>query len=76
MRRVALLACDVMTGLHASAADQDELLSRVPTRINEVIARAARYTCSLSITREYYLPTIRDSRGRDLPRPERSSRDN
>jgi hypothetical protein len=54
----ALLAFLAVASLRAGEPDANQLLDRVRTRIQEVLARAPKYTCSLSVTREYYLPTF------------------
>jgi hypothetical protein len=54
----ALLACLTGTALLAAGRDEDQLLDRLRTRVNEMLARAPKYTCSLVITREYHEPTL------------------
>jgi hypothetical protein len=51
-------AVSVVFALSAFAADDTALLSRARDRIAAMVNRAPRYTCSLSIARAYYRPSV------------------
>src|SRR5689334_2912584 len=58
MRTVLLAAFAAANALPAAPPAEDALLTRAQERIQNMLKRVPRYTCSVAIARKFYEPTL------------------